>query len=128
MARAKPKFEAPFTAIVDGRRRRVVVWNKDFWTEQLPDGELVHHMGHLMMTGQANGKWLEQPKTCKTCKQPAQIATPLKRAFHPHCEGWLNLLPDDLNAQVIFGVASMLGASMISDSFAPDPQETRRAA
>lgn len=128
MAKAKPKFEVPFTVKVDGRRRRVVVREKEFWTEQLLDGRLAHHMGRLMMEGQAAGKWLDEPKICKTCKQPAQIATPLKRAFHPHCEGWLNVLPDDLNDQVVFGVASMLGAYVLSDTLAPTPQEVHRAA
>jgi hypothetical protein len=128
MATAKPMFEVPFTVTLDGRRRRVVVREKEFWTEQLPGGELIHHGGRLMMEGQAAGKWLEQPKICKTCKQPSHIATPLKRAFHPHCEGWLNVLPDDLNNQVIFGVASMLDAYVLSDTLAPTPQEAHRAA
>lgn len=118
------RTQGPRTAVLDGVRRHVVATSTTTWTEQLPTGQLVHHVGKLL-DGQTVGKWLAEPKPCTRCKQPCQTATPRGRAVHDTCEGWTNVLTDELYAQVVFGVAADLGAAILTDT---PPQETRRAA
>lgn len=128
MAAKKPKL--PYTVMIDGVRHKVVheitTMDGPVWTEQLPSGQLVHHAGKIL-TGQTVGKWLDKPRPCSRCKQPCQTTTPLGRPVHDTCEGWLHILPDDLEAQIVFGVAADLGASMLTPA-TPARKETRRAA
>lgn len=106
------KFQ-PFTTSVGGVSRHVVVMGKGFWTERLDDGRLVHHLGNLLINGQTEGRWLDQPKPCSRCKQPSWTATPRGRAVHDTCEGMLDTMPDEHLSRIIFGVAAMLGATVV---------------
>lgn len=108
---AARKFE-PFKLQVWGQSRHVVAMGKGFWTERLDDGTLLHHLGNLLINGQTEGRWLDQPKPCTHCKQPSYTATPRGRAVHDTCEGLLDAMPDEHFTRVLFGVASMLGASI----------------
>lgn len=127
MAKKKPtsKPELPRTVTIDGVRHRVVHESTTTWTEQLPDGRLVHHPGKIL-AGQTVGRWLDTPKPCTVCKQPSWTATPRGRSHHDTCEGWLHVLPDDIEAQVIFGVAADLGADILTPP--STRKEIRRAA
>lgn len=113
----------PITVTIGGRRRHIVHRAPAFWTEQLADGQLVHHAGKFQLD-QPQAKWLATPKPCSRCKQPCQTATPLGRAVHDSCEGYLNVLPDEIEAQIIFGVAVDLGAQLITGI--PNPSKEIR--
>lgn len=120
MSRRKPKL--PMAITVEGARRLVVGIEKDRWIEREPSGRLVHHVGKLLLDGQSPSKWIDEPRKCSRCKQLTHTTTKLGRPIHDTCEGWLNVMPDELAAQVIFGVAVDLGAQIIFDS----PKETHR--
>lgn len=109
-----------------GQRVRVVYTAPQFWTELTDDGRLVHHAGKLVEKP-TPGKWLDVPKPCSVCKQPCQTTTPRGRAVHDSCEGWTNVLTDELNAQVIFEVAAALNAQVgPSTDTTYAPKEIRR--
>lgn len=108
-----PRPKLPLTVTVDGRARHVIATTPKVWTEQEPSGRLRHHVGKLLLDGQAPSKVLDKPKPCTRCKQPSWAATALGRARHDACEGWTSVLPDEAFARVIFGVAADLGAALV---------------
>lgn len=122
MSRRRPKL--PITLTIDGRRRHIIAIEKTYWTEREPSGRLVHHVGKVLLDGQPEVKLIEKPRKCGRCKGDTFTTTKLGRPIHDTCEGWLNVLPDDLNAQVIFGVAVDLGATILT----PEKEGTHRGA
>lgn len=120
-----PDHPLPMTLTVAGTRRHIVGMNAEVWTEREPSGRLVHHVGQLLLNGQTPTKLIAKPRKCSVCKGPTYTTTTGGRPIHDMCEGLLNILPDDLAARVIFGVAVDLGASILTDS---PTKEARRAA
>lgn len=116
----------PLTVTVGGVRRCVVAMTPKTWTEQEPSGRLRYHVGKLLVDGQAPSKVLDAPKPCTRCKQPSWAANALGRARHDACEGWTSVLPDDLYAEVVFGVAADLGAQLVTGTgFSTTTERTR---
>lgn len=120
------KQKVPFMVTVGGVRRRVVHMTNQTWTEQESSGRLVHHMGKLLLEGQTPTKLIDKPRPCSKCKQPTITTTMRGRPIHDTCEGWLNVMPDELEAQVIFGIAVDLGATIVTPK--EDQRRARRAA
>lgn len=118
--------EQPFSVKVWGHSRYVVHRGKDFWTEQRPDGSLVHHAGNLLDAPRPY-KDIVEPKPCSVCKASSYTTTPRGRGVHPGCEGVLDVLPDDIHWDTVFMIAEMLGAEIVMDDVAPE-REVRRAA
>lgn len=121
-----PRQQKPFTVKVWGKNRNVVHRGKGFWIERLDDGALVSHGGNLL-DGQVVHKTLPEPsKTCSKCKQPTDRTTPRGRGVHDNCGNQLDVLPDHVYWQVVFGIAADLGATLVTG--AERPKEVRRAA
>lgn len=116
----------PRTVTIGGVRRNVIRETSEIWTERLPSGQLVHHLGKIIDTP-FEGKWLDKPKPCSVCKQPCRTANgPRGRVFHDTCEGWTRVLPDDVEAQIVFAAAVALGGSFLTP--VTPGKEARRAA
>jgi hypothetical protein len=133
------KAKLPIDVTVGGVRRHVVHMTTKtpyVWTEQEPSGRLVHHVGKLLLDGQTPTKTIDPPRPCSVCKTPTVTTTMRGRPIHDTCEGWGNVMPDELEAQVIFGIAVDLGASVITTTThtpvtpkeTQDDRRTRRAA
>lgn len=130
MAR-KPKL--PIDVTVDGVRRHVVHMTTTMtgatWTEQeiTPDGHvrLVHHVGKLLLDGPTETRWIDTPRPCTKCKQPTQTTTTLGRPIHDTCEGWLNVMPDDVAAKALFEAALELGVKEIVHHNHPTKETVR---
>jgi len=110
-----PATKRPINVIVGGRGRNVVQSKPTWWIETTPDGHLVH-CGRLL-AAQDPAQILAEPKKCGRCKRPAVTATARGRAYHSRCEGWLEVLPDDIANQVIFGVAADLHAAITAMNY-----------
>lgn len=104
----------PFITTVAGQQRTVVQSKPAWWVEQRGHDDHVIHVGRLL-DKQEPIQILAEPKPCSRCKTPAVTATARGRAHHPQCEGWLEVLPDDLANQVIFGVAADLRARVTAN-------------
>lgn len=127
---AKPKL--PIDVTVGGVRRHVVHMDTKTWTEQETTGDggvrLVHHVGKLLLDGQTPTKLIETPRPCSVCKNPTITTTMRGRPIHDTCEGWGNVLPDELEAQVVFEVAVQLGASVITHDTTKETRDAPRHA
>lgn len=124
----RPKL--PLDVTIGGIRRHVVHMSPKTWTEQEPSGRLVHHVGKLLLDGQTPTKWIEAPRPCSVCKTPTHTTTMRGRPIHDTCEGWGNVMPDELEAMVVFHVALDLGAQVIThnDTRKENRDAPRRAA
>ena len=108
----RPKF--PLDVMVGGTRRHVVGKTPRTWIEQTPGGQLVHHVGTVLLDGQEPSTVLQTPKPCTRCKAPSWVGTARGRARHDACEGWAAVLPDEFYAAVVFAVAADLGANFLT--------------
>lgn len=117
--------QQPFTVKVWGESHYVVHRGKGFWVSQLRDGTLVSHAGNLL-DGQKQHKTITTPKPCSKCKQPCWTTTPRGRAIHDTCEGFADVMPDEVHWAVVFGIAADLGATLVTGN--ERPEEVRRAA
>jgi hypothetical protein len=131
---AAKKLKLPIDVTIGGVRRHVVHMTTKIphvWTEleTLPDGRarLVHHVGKLLLDGQTPTKLIEKPRPCSICKTPTYTTTMRGRPIHDTCEGWGNVMPDELEAQVIFGIAVDLNATIITRTDDNRPKEPRHA-
>jgi hypothetical protein len=123
MAR-KPKL--PIDVTVGGVRRHVVHMDTKTWTEQEASGRLVHHVGKLLLDGPTPTKFIETPRPCTVCKSPTYTTTMLGRPIHDACEGWTNVMPDDVEARALFEAAVALGVKEVVHHYRHDtPKENR---
>lgn len=104
MAPRKPKV---FTTTVAGVQYQVLDSKPDYWVTRSSDSGVSVHLGKLL-DAPAKSVVLDAPKKCARCKTNAWSATHLKRARHDGCEGWLETLPDDVFATVVFDTSLAL--------------------
>lgn len=124
MAPRKPKpyvTPADFTVVVGGKRRHVVGTTKECWIERLDTGQHVFHVGRLLTEGPDPCYWDDgPPRPCTRCKLPSHWTTKPRgtlrgRAVHPMCENTADVMPDALEAKVMFGAAVDLNATLIKE-------------
>ncbi len=122
MAPRKPKEFQPYTVTIGGKRHHVVGETKDCWIERLDSGRHVFHVGRIHLGGPPPSYWDDgPPRPCTQCKLPSHWTTKPRgtlrgRAVHPMCENTLDVMPDHIEAQVIFGAAVDLNATLIRSS------------
>lgn len=68
------------------------------------------------------GGWRATPRPCTHCRQPTCCTTPRGRSVHPSCEGWIDSLSAEAEADLVFSIMQVIPIAEIEAApclFAP---------